>query len=111
MSLNYYIKSQTTGDRDSVSQVLTQNTLSRENMISTGSYFEFEYPVYSIEGATFDYYGKDYNSISYDISNGKIYSLLFTANTQSISGQNTLSHVLYRITLTDYYNFLSDPST
>lgn len=111
MSLTYYIKSQTTGDRDSVSQVLTQNTLSRENTISKSGYFEFEYPVYSIEGATFDYYGKDYNSISYDISNGKIYSLLFSANTQSLSGQNTLSHVLYRITLSDYVSFLSDPST
>lgn len=118
MSLDYYIKSQSTGDRDTVSQVMTQNTLARYNAISTVSYFDFNYPVYSIEGATFDYYGKDYNSISYDITNGKVYSLIFSASTSSttsptssLSGQNTLSHVLYRITIEDYVEFLSDPST
>lgn len=111
MSLDYYITSQTTGDRDSVSQVLTQNTLARYNTITRGSVFDFNYPVYNIEGATFDYYGKDYNSISYDITNGKIYSLIFTENTNSLSGNNLLSHVLYRITLDDYNNFLIDPST
>jgi len=110
MSLDYYIKSQTTGSKDSVSQVFTQNILARQNVVSKSNVFEFDYPVYEIEGATFDYYGKDYNSISYDITNGKIYSLLFSANTQSLSGINTLNHVLYRITLEDYNNFLNNPS-
>lgn len=109
MSLDYYIKSQTTGDQDSVSQVLTQNRLARFNNQSVVDFFSFDYPAYYVEGATLDYYGKDYNSISYDISNGKIYTLIFTANTQVLSGSNSITHVLYRIKQNDYNSFVADP--
>lgn len=109
MSLDYYITSQTTGDQDSVSQVFTQNTLGRYNIQSVVDFFSFDYPAYYVEGATLDYYGKDYNSISYDITNGKIYTLIFTANTQVLSGSNSITHVLYRIKQDDYNSFLADP--
>lgn len=111
MSLDYQIISQTTGNRDSVSQVLTQNTPARFNQVSYGSFFSFDYPVYYLEGATFDYYGRDYNSITYEITNGKIYTMFFTENVQSLSGENLLFHELYRITQDEYNQYLSNPSS
>jgi hypothetical protein len=109
MSLDYPIISQTTGDENSVSQVLTQNQRGRFNVQSVVNFFSFDYPAYYVEGATLNYYEKDYNSISYDISNGKIYTLIFTANTQVLTGTNSISHVLYRIKQEDYNLFVTDP--
>lgn len=108
MSLEYQIISQTTGDQDTVSQVLTQNTPGRSNTVSRGNIFSFDYPVYNLEGASFDYYNKDYNSITYDITNGKVYTMIFKENMQSLSGNNLLYHEIYRLTFDDYNSFLSD---
>ncbi len=105
MSLQYNIVSQSTGDENTSSQVLSQNTIGYDKTTTIGSYFSYDYPVYRINGATLDYYGKDYNSISYDISNGKLYSLFFTGNTHSISGTTLLSFDLYRLTYEDYLNY------
>lgn len=115
MSLEYYIISQTTGDLNSSSQVLTQNTLAFENTISFGEIFSFDYPVYTIQGATFDYYGKDYNSISYDITNGKVYTLNFYKNTQSVSGTtagtNLMRQNLYRLKYDKYLQYIKNFET
>lgn len=115
MSLDYYIISQTTGDLNSSSQILTQNTLAYENRLSFGEIFSFEYPVYKIQGATFDYYGKDYNSISYDISNGKVYTLNFYKNTESVSGTtagtNLMRQNLYRLKYDKYLQYIKNFET
>lgn len=106
MAFEHYIISQTTGDNDSASQVLLQNTIGYDNAITFGSFFTYLYPTYTIEGATFDYYGRDYNSISYDITNGKSYTLFFSGeSTSSIlnyTGSSLISHDLYKIPYSQY---------
>ncbi len=103
--------SQSTGDQNSSSQVLTQNTLGYFNSLSYGNYFSYLYPTYSIEGATFDYYGDDYDSISYDITNGKIYTLFFSGESiSSVSGHTgttLLTHSLYRLPFSAYTEIIS----
>lgn len=115
MSLgDFYIISQTTGDNNTSSQVLTQNTLGYFNKTSLGSYFTYLYPTYSIEGASFNYYEKDYNSISYDISNGKIYTLFFSGESIfSVSGHTgttRISHDLYRLESSANTIYINDPN-
>lgn len=112
MSLEYNITSKTTGNDNTSSQVLTQNTLGYFNSSVLCDYFSYDYPTYRIEGASFRYYEEDYNSISYDITNGKIYTLIFTANSQSISGTTILTFDLYQLSYEDYLNFiLNDTGT
>ncbi len=107
--------SQTTGNQDTSSQVLTSNASGYFNQISLGSCFTYLYPVYKIEGATLDYYGEDYNSISYDITNGKIYTLFFSGeSTTSVidyTGNTTISHDLYRLPFTAYTIYYNNPQT
>lgn len=107
--------SQTTGNQDTASQVLTSNELGYYNQISLGNLFTYLYPVYRIEGATYNYYGEDYNSISYDITNGKIYTLFFSGeSTTSVidyTGKTTISHDLYRLPFTAYTAFYNNPQT
>lgn len=113
MSLDYYIISQTTGDNDSSSQVLSQNTLAYNNNISFGNFFSYLYPVYRIEGASFDYYQRDYNSITYEITNGKVYTLFFSGESSSSvinhTGTTIITHTLYRLPFTANTQYLSNP--
>jgi len=103
--------SQSTGDQNSSSQVLSQNTLGYFNNISYGNYFSYLYPVYRLEGASLDYYNVDYNSISYDITNGKIYTLFFSGESiSSVSGHTgstLLTHSLYRLPFSAYTTVIS----
>jgi hypothetical protein len=113
MVFENYITSQTTGDKNSSSQVLIQNTLGYANITSLGNFFSYDYPTYSIEGATFNYYDRDYNSISYDISNGKTYTLFFSGDSiNSVSGHTgstLLIHELYRIPFTAFTSYVANP--
>lgn len=105
--------SQTTGDQNSASQVLTQNYLAYNNNISLGSYFTYLYPVYTLEGASLNYYGIDYNSISYDITNGKLYTLFFSGeSTSSVighSGSTLITHSLYCMPFSAYTLYVQNP--
>lgn len=104
------IKTQSTGDNDSVAQAFSQNRFvkispQRKNV------FYYENPVYNIEGASYKYYEQDLRAISYNLNNGKQYTLNFTANTTSISGLTMLKHELYRITYDDYKSALLNVGT
>jgi hypothetical protein len=103
--------SQSTGDQNSSSQVFTQNTLGYYNSLSYGNFFSYLYPVYRIEGASLNYYDVDYNSISYDITNGKIYSLFFSGESiSSVSGHTgstLITHSLYRLPFSSYSAIIS----
>lgn len=113
MSLDYYIISQTTGDNDSSSQVLSQNTLAYNNNISYGNYFSYLYPTYRLEGASLLYYERDYNSITYEITNGKSYTIFFSGeSTPSVighTGTTIITHSLYRLPFTANTLYLSNP--
>lgn len=103
------IKSQSTGTADSVAQAFSQNYFARIGSTQKG-YFAFEYPVYNIDGATYKYYEQSLNAISYNINNGKTYSLTFTSNTESISGLTILNHEIYKIEYEDFKNASIDNS-
>lgn len=96
------IKSQSTGNEDSVIQAFSQNHWVKINPVSR-KIFSWETPVYTIEGATRNYYDVDYNGLSTDINNGKNIIFIFSANTFSISGITTFNHKMYRI---DYESFV-----
>ena len=114
MSLETYILSQTTGDNDTSSQVLTQNTLGYFNNISLGNFFSYDYPAYyRIQGASLNYYGVDYNSISYDINNGKEYTIYFSGDSINSlltnTGSTLIIHELYRLPFSAYTDYVSNP--
>lgn len=95
------IKTQTTGNVDSVAQAFSQNRHVRISPQST-SVFAFENPVFNIEGASRNYYEQNLQAISYNLNNGKEYTIHFTGNTFSLSGLTTLHHELYRVTYEDF---------
>ena len=115
MAFEYYIISKTTGDQNSSSQVLTQNTKGYNDVISLGNYFSYVYPAYyRIEGASLNYYGIDYNSISYDINNGKTYTIYFSGESINSlltnTGSTLIMQDLYRIPLSAYTDYVSNPN-
>lgn len=103
------VRSQVTGDNNSVAQAFSQNHWARIYSPMT-TIFNFESPVYYLEGATYDYYGQTRDSVSFNLNNGKEYTFVFSANTFSISGITTLNHELYRIDFDKYKEALFDSS-
>ncbi len=95
------IKTQTTGNNDSVAQAFSQNKYVRISPRTT-NVFAFENPVFNIEGASINYYEQSLQAISYNLNNGKEYIINFTGNTFSLSGITTLHHELYRVTYEDF---------
>lgn len=101
------VKSQSTGNENTVVQAFSQNYWTRILPVQN-SPFVWNAPVYNIEGATRNYYQIDYNGLSTDINNGKNITLVFTANTESISGLTMLNHKLYKIDFEDYVKAKND---
>lgn len=95
------IKTQSTGDNDSVAQAFSQNYFVKEltrDIVPT----IFDVPAFRMEGGTIDYYSNTPDSLSYNLNNGKEYIIIFTANTQALSGITRLNHELYQITFEDF---------
>lgn len=107
VNIRKIIKSQSTGTADSVAQAFSQNYYTKISP-KLSDIFEFEYPAYNLEGATYQYYAQNLNSLSTNLNNGKTYSLNFTANTESISGLTILQHELYRIDYEDFKEAMLD---
>jgi len=101
------IKSQSTGSETTAAQAFSQNYWVKiddvQRVVST-----WNTPVYTLEGATRNYYSIDYNSLSTDINNGKNIVFVFSANTESISGITILNHKMYRIDYSDYIQAKND---
>lgn len=101
------IKSQSTGSETTAAQAFSQNYWVKiddvQRVIST-----WNTPVYTLEGATRNYYSIDYNSLSTDINNGKNIVFVFSANTESISGITIFNHKMYRIDYSDYMQAKND---
>ncbi len=97
------IKTQSTGNADSVTQAFSQNRFVKITP-QKSSIFTFLNPVYLIEGATYNYYEQNNDATSFNLNNNKQYALNFTANTASLSGITLLNHELYRIRYNDYVN-------
>lgn len=92
---------------------MIQNTRGYLNTVSLGRYDEYLYPVYSLEGASYNYYEVDYNSISYDITNGKTYTIFFSGDSLSSivghTGNTLITHDLYRFPYSTLTAYLSLP--
>ncbi len=101
-NISKIIKSQSTGNEESAAQAFSQNYWVKIKDTITNPII-WETPVYILEGATRNYYSYDYNGLSTDINNGKDITMVFTANTFSLSGITILNHKLYRI---DYKTFI-----
>ena len=96
------IKSQSTGNQETVAQAFSQNYWVKSDSVKR-IIDSWETPVYTLEGATRNFYSIDYNGLSTDINNGKNITFVFTANTESISGITILNHKMYKI---DYKDFI-----
>jgi len=108
MAINKYITSRTSGNLTGMSQVLLSNTIVKHNEVST-SPFNFEVPVYTLQGATFQYYDQTTEGISANLNNIKTLIFLFSANTESLTGTTKMRHDIYRIDYNTYTAFTSTP--
>ena len=101
INISKVVKSKTTGDNTSAAQAFAQNFFARINP-STPSVFTYKNPVYTVDGATLQYYAQTTAGQSSDVDNGKVYRINFTDNQESLSGVTTVVHDLHRITFDDY---------
>jgi hypothetical protein len=104
------IKSQSTGNQETVAQAFSQNYWVKSDSVKR-IIDSWETPVYTLEGATRNFYSIDYNGLSTDINNGKNITFVFTANTESISGITTLNHKMYKIDYKDFIEAKKDISS
>jgi hypothetical protein len=96
------IIAQTTGNNDDPVQVFTNNCIVSPKYPQTVP-FNFEVPMYTIQGATFDYYNQNTDSISTNLNNLKTFIFDFSANTFSLSGTTEFEHDIYRL---DYGSYI-----
>src|SRR6185369_14333845 len=96
MPINKYITSRTSGSGNSMSQVFLSNTIVKHNEAVT-SPFNFDVPVYSLQGATFNYYQQTTDGISASLNNIKTVTFLISANTNSLTGTTKMKHDIYKI--------------
>lgn len=99
--------STTSGSGDSASQVFLSNTLST---LSEGITVpnEFNVPVYSLNGATFNYYTQTTDGISSSLNGRKSFTFTFSSNTSSLSGTTKMKHDIYKIDYNVFTAFTSN---
>lgn len=96
MAIERKITSLTSGSGDSESRVFISNTLvDRHEIIS--SPFSFAFPVFTIDGATYNFYKQTTAGISASLNNIKTVKYTFSANTNSLTGTTQMKHDIYRI--------------
>lgn len=104
MSIETQILSKTSGNFSAMSQVCTSNTIVRHDDAQT-SPFSFDVPVFTIQGATYQYYVQNTNGISTNLNNIKSLIYGFSANTYSLSGTTKMKHDIYKIDYSVYTGF------
>lgn len=102
------IKSKSTGDNNSVAQVFAQNQYVKINP-KQSAIFEFKYPVYAVEGATYNYYAQNTRTLKQNVDLGHTYTLVFSDNVISLTGATQVKHEIYRVTYEDYIEALNNP--
>jgi len=109
MAIEKYITSRTSGSGTSMSQVFLSNTIVKHNEV-VSSPFNFDVPVYSLNGATFNYYQQTTDGISASLNNIKTVTFSISANTNSLTGTTKMKHDIYKIDYEIYTAFTSNPT-
>ena len=113
MSINKQIVSSTIGENNGVSQVFLQNTI--PNIFEPKSEPKpFHVPMFSLKGATFNYYEQVIDGISVNINNSKTLNYNYTANTSSFSSITRTIYDIYKVEFSTYnqvfqsFNYLGE---
>ena len=101
MSLNKQIVSRTIGENDGISQVFIQNHIPYiyEPILEPKT---FPVPLFSLQGATFDFYNQVIDGISVNINNQKQIFYTYTANTSSFSAITKTIYDIYKLDFPTY---------
>jgi hypothetical protein len=101
MSLNKQIVSRTIGENDGISQVFIQNHIPYiyEPILEPKT---FPVPLFSLKGATFDFYKQVIDGISVNINNQKQIFYNYTANTSSFSAITKTIYDIYKLDFPTY---------
>lgn len=113
MSINKEIVSRTIGDNNGVSQVFLQNTI--PNIFEPITEPQpFKVPLFSLRGATFNFYEQVVDGISVNINNSKTVQYNYTANTSSFSAITRTIYDIYKVDFRTYnqvfntFNYLGE---
>ena len=107
MPINKNIISSTIGENDGISQLFIQNNI--VNIKDSYVYPKlFEIPLFSLNGATFDYYQQNIDGVSVNINNQKTLGYTYTANTSSFSAITQIIYDIYRVDFDTYDGVLSN---
>ncbi len=96
MAIEKQIISRTSGSGDSMSQVFLSNNFADSKEAVTTP-IGFNVPIYTLQGATFNYYEQTTDGISASLNNSKSITFLISANTSSLSGVTKMKHDIYKI--------------
>lgn len=105
MPINREIRYVTAGDNNSRSQAFFNNYFADAKSV-TALFFSFDKPMFYTYGGTLNYYGQDQYSIFTNLVRPPI-RFIFTANTNSLSGDSYFLHEIYRLDY-DTYKLYSD---
>lgn len=100
MPINREIRYSSTGDRNSRVQVFSTNIFSDTRTVQT-DFFTFNTPKYLNYGGTNAYYNQDPFSIFTNLVRPPI-RFVFSANTESLSGDSYFIHEIYRLDYNTY---------
>lgn len=100
MGINRKIRFITSGTKNSVSQVFYNNCFADSGPVTT-TFTTLLKPKFYTYGGTLNYYGQDPNAIFTNLVRPPI-RFVFSANTESLSGDTYIVHNIYRI---DYETF------
>lgn len=109
------IIARTVGENDDVAQVFTQNAIV-DVPIEKTKVFAFEVPLYTIQGATFDFYNQTTEGISTDLNNIKKITYTFLSGSTSLinniissSASTIMVHDMYRLNYDIFTAFVERP--
>jgi hypothetical protein len=101
MSIKKKIVSKTIGENNGISQVFLQNTIT--NIVEPESEpYPFRVPLFSLKGATFNYYEQVIDGISVNINNEKSILYNYSANTSSFSAITNTIYDVYKLDFSIY---------
>lgn len=110
MIIQDYIVSRVSGDQNSSSQYLYQNTIIEPTFNGT-QFFEYNIPTFNPSGASFDYYGQNVDTISTNFNNEKIIVFNWTGGEDALSGTNIWRQEIYQIPYSGYTDFVNSTGT
>ena len=100
------IISRSSGDQNSTSQYMFQNTIIHPSFDGT-QFYEYHIPTFNPSGASFDYYSQNIFCISVDLNNDKLITFNWLDGTDALSGTNLLRQEVYQLPFSVYNDFLN----